>query len=156
MRIAMTGMTVGQRKLRIELDRAVEQVQRFGRGKPIAVLIKPGQPPQVDGLGIEALRLLVLGTFYFGCFNRRGDRPNHALGHLILQIEDIAEPAVKTVGPKMGTSGGIDELSRDTDSVCRLANAPFQHVPPPQLTSHLLHFDRAPLVSETRVAGYDE
>ena len=75
---------------------------------------------------------------------------------MILQIEDIAEPAVKTVGPKMCTSGGIDELSRDTDPVCRAANAPFQHVPHPQLTSDLLHLDRAPLVGEARVAGDDE
>jgi hypothetical protein len=42
---------------------------------------------------------------------------------LILQIEDVAEPAVKSVGPKVCTSGSIDELSRDTDSVCRLANS---------------------------------
>src|SRR6201984_2269773 len=118
-------MTVGQRKLRIEFDPAVEKGERCGPGKPIAVLIKLSQPPQVDGIGIEALRRLVLGTFYFGCFNRRGDRPNHALGHLILYIEDIAEPAVKTVGPKMCTNGGIDELSRDADSVRRPANAPF-------------------------------
>jgi len=75
---------------------------------------------------------------------------------LILQVEDVAEPAVKPVGPKVCTGGGIDELSRDTDPACRLANAAFQHVAHPKLTSDLLHFDRAPLVGEARVAGDDE
>src|SRR6266480_1503096 len=56
----------------------------------------------------------------------------------------------------MCPSGGIDELSRDAHSVCRLANAAFQHVAHPKLTPDLLHIDGAPLVNEARVAGDDE
>jgi len=37
MGVAVTGMTVGQRKIWIEFDRAVEQAQRLGRGNRIAL-----------------------------------------------------------------------------------------------------------------------
>src|SRR5437016_4263535 len=56
----------------------------------------------------------------------------------------------------MCPSGGIDELSRDAHSVCRLANAAFQHIAHPKLAPDLLHVDGAPLVCEARVAGDDE
>ena len=56
----------------------------------------------------------------------------------------------------MCAGGGIDELSRDAHSVCRLANAAFQHVAHPKLAPDLLHVDGAPLVGEARVAGDDE
>ena len=68
---------------------------------------------------------------------------------------DVAEPTIKPVCPKMCPSGGIDELSRDPHSVGRFANAPFQHVAHPKLAPDLLHVDGAPLVRETRVAGDD-
>jgi hypothetical protein len=45
MGVAVTSVTIGQRKILIELDRTVEQAQRFRRGQLIAVLIKLGQPP---------------------------------------------------------------------------------------------------------------
>jgi hypothetical protein len=56
----------------------------------------------------------------------------------------------------MCPSGGIDKLSCDADSICRFANATFQHVAHPELASDLLHVDGAPLVREARVAGDDE
>jgi hypothetical protein len=51
----------------------------------------------------------------------------------------------------MCPSGGIDELSRDANPVCRLANAAFQHVAHPQLTPDLLHVDGAPVCTENLI-----
>jgi hypothetical protein len=73
-----------------------------------------------------------------------------------LKVENIAEPTIKPVCPKMRPSGGIDKLSRDAHSVCRFANASFQHVANPKLTANLLYVNGAPLVCEARVAGDNE
>jgi transposase InsO family protein len=43
---------------------------------------------------------------------RRRNRADNALGHLVLQIENVAETTIKPFCPKMCPSGGIDELSR--------------------------------------------
>src|SRR6476659_6680208 len=109
-----------------------------------------------DRVGVEAIGRLALGALDLGFFHRRGDRPDNALGHLVLQIEDVAEPTIKPVGPKMCPRGAIHELSGDAHPVCRLANAPFQHVAHPKLAPDLLHVDGAPLVGEAGVAGDDK
>jgi len=108
------------------------------------------------GIGVETVGRLAFGTLDLGFFHRWRDRPDNALSHLVLQIEDVAEPTIKPFCPKMCPSGGIDKLSRDADSICRFANATFQHVAHPELASDLLHVDGAPLVGEARVAGDDE
>src|ERR1700678_1930971 len=89
---------------------------------------------------------------------KNGSRPHGAAPRCRRRSSRLfaPKPAIEPVGPKVRASGGIDELSRDTHSVCRLANAPFQHVAYAKLTSDLLHRDRASLVSEARVAGDDE
>src|SRR3982074_2307133 len=109
---------------------------------------KTGQTAQIEGIGVETLVRLALGTLDLGFFHRWRDRPDNALGHLVLQTEDVAEPAIKPVCPKMCPSGGIDELSRDAHSLCRFANTPFQHVAHPKLAPDHLHVDCAPLVCE--------
>ena len=43
----------------------------------------------------------VPGTLDLGFFHHRRDRTDNALGHLILQIEDVAEPTIKPVCPKI-------------------------------------------------------
>src|SRR5258705_10274340 len=106
----------------------------------------------MEGIGVETLGRLALGTLDLGFFHHWRDRPDNALRHLILQVEDIDKPAVKPVCPKMCPGGGIDELPRDTYPVCGLSNAAFQDVPHPQLTPDLLHVDGAPLVGEARIA----
>jgi hypothetical protein len=118
-------------KIWVELDRAVEQPQRLVVRLPVNKQMRPGQTAQIEGIGIETLGRLALGTLDLGFFNRWRDRPDNALSHLVLQTEDVAEPAIKPVRPKMCPGGGIDKLSRDAHSVCRFANAPFQHVTHP-------------------------
>src|SRR6266403_5618383 len=104
-------------------------------------------------MGVETLGQLAFGTLDLGFLHRWRDRPNNALSHLVLKIEDVAEPTIKSVCPKMCPSGGIDKLSRDAHSVCRFAYASFQHVADPKLTADLLYVYGAPLVCEARVAG---
>jgi hypothetical protein len=110
----------------------------------------------IEGIGVETLSRLALGTLDLGFFHRWRDRPDNTLGYLILQIEDVAETTIKPFCPKMCARGGIDELSCDAHPVGRFANAPFQYIAHPQLTPDLLHVDGAPLVCEARVAGDDE
>src|SRR5229473_5898414 len=149
-------MTVGRRKIRVELDRAVEQAQCLFVRLPVTKLIKPCQTAQIEGIGVETLGRLALGTLDLGFFQRWRDRPDNAFSHLVLQIEDVAETTIEPFCPKMCPSGGIDELSRDAHSVCRFANAAFQDIAHPKFLPDLLYVDGAPLVGEARVAGNDE
>src|SRR2546425_8679590 len=98
------------------------------------------------GLRRRGSRSACAGTLDLGFFHRWGDRPDNALSHLVLQIEDVAETTIKPVCPKMCPGGGIHELSGDAHPVCRLANAAFQHVAHPKLAPDLLHIYGAPLV----------
>src|SRR5213079_1468078 len=76
---------------------------------------------QIERIGVETFGRLALGTLDLGFFHRWRDRPDNALSHLVLQIEDVAETTIKPVCPKMCPGGGIDELSRDAHPVCRFA-----------------------------------
>src|SRR5258705_1021135 len=156
MDVAMGGTTVGGGKIRVQLGRAVEQAQCLVVRLPASKLIKPVRTAQIERIGVETAGRLALGTLDLGFFHHWRDRPDNALSYLVLQIEDVADPTIKPVGPKMGPRGGIDELSRDAHSVCRFANAAFQHVTHPKLAPDLLHVDGAPLVCEARAAGDDE
>jgi hypothetical protein len=108
------------------------------------------------GIGVETVGRLAFGTLDLGFFHRWRDRPDNALSHLVLQIEDVAETTIKPFRPKMCPGGGIDELSRDAHPIGRFANAALQHVTHPELAPDLLHVDGAALVCEARVAGDDE
>src|SRR6476660_8730056 len=105
MDVAIGGTTVGRGKIRVELDRAVEQAQRLVVRLPVTKLIYLGQTAQIEGIGVEALGRLAPGTLDLGFLNCRCDRPDNALGHLVLQIEDIAKTTIKPFRPKMGAGG---------------------------------------------------
>jgi hypothetical protein len=62
---------------------------------PATILIKPVRTAQIEGMGVETVSRLAFGTLDFGFFHRWRDRPDNALGHLVLQIEDVAEPTIK-------------------------------------------------------------
>ena len=91
---------------------------------PACKLIKPGQTAQIEGIGVETFGWLALGTLDLGLLHRWRDRPDNALSYLVLQIEDVADPTIKPIGPKMCAGGGIDELSRDAHPACRFTDAP--------------------------------
>src|SRR4029077_1689463 len=61
---------------------------------------------------------------------RVGDRRDDTRDELILQREDFfgAERTVISLGPKMGTGIGVDELHGDSQHGPRLAKTPFHYV----------------------------
>ena len=76
----------------------------------------------------------------------------HALGHSILQIEDVLNAAVEMICPEMRAASAVDELRRDAHPLCCFAHATFEHIAHTQFTPDLLHVDGAALISEARIA----
>src|SRR6266436_5100321 len=106
-----------------------------------------------NGIGVEAFGRLALGTLDFGFFHRWRDRPDNALSHLVLQIEDVAETTIKPFCPDMHTGRGIDELSSNTHPVGGLLHTAFQHVTDTQLPANLLHVNGAAPIGKAGIAG---
>ena len=69
-------------------------------------------------------------------------------GDLILQGEEVLQFPIIPLSPEMMPLYGIDELGRYPNTISSPLNAAFQDVSYPQFLSHLLYFDRLPLVSE--------
>src|SRR6476660_5012997 len=105
----------------------------------------------IDVAGWSSACSLYLGTVKFRC-----DVPNHLLRHLVLQVENIFQSAVKSIGPQMSARRGVDELPSDPHATTRLAHAAFEHVTDTQITSNLLDVDSLAFVGERRVTGDDE
>ena len=91
-----------------------------------------------------------------GLFQVSRDRTDHARGHLILQLEDIIESAIETVGRDMRPGGRVDQLRGDAHSARCPAKAAFQHVAHAQVAADLPHVHCSVLVSKARVARDDE
>src|SRR6516164_6526499 len=115
-----------------------------------------GLPAQVIVVRIEAPGGLALGALDFRLLELRRDRADHALRHLVLELENVLERAVETVGPQMRPACRIDELRRDAHAVRRLAHAAFEHVPDAELATHLLYVYGMTLVGEARISGDHE
>ena len=59
---------------------------------------------------------------------RRLDHADDALGHAILQREDIVQGVLEPVGPNLGALADVDELHADPHAAAGLADASFQHI----------------------------
>ena len=84
------------------------------------------------------------------------DRAGDARCHLVLQLENVVQRAVKTVGPDVRAGRRVNQLPSDTHPVAGFAHAAFEHIAHTELLRHLLHVDRLALVGEGRVAGDHE
>ena len=111
---------------------------------------------QIVVVGVEALGRLALGALDLRLLELWRDRADDALGHPVLQLEDVLERAVEAVGPEMGAGRRIDELAGDAHAVRGLAHAAFEHVAHAELAADLPHVDGAALVGEARIAGDHE
>src|SRR5262249_34214002 len=120
---------------RVELQRAIELVQRLVDGLPNPP-VEVSHSPQVVVVRVEAFRRLPLRTFDLRSLELRRDRADDGLRHLILQLEDVAEGAIEAIGPDVAAGGRIDELSGNAHAL-RLAHAPFQHVAHTEVASDL-------------------
>jgi hypothetical protein len=76
--------------------------------------------------------------------------------HIVLELEDVFQRAVKTVGPKMRAGGRVDQLPGNADPIAALAHRAFEHIAHAEIAPDLLHIDGLALVREARIAGDDE
>ena len=67
-----------------------------------------------------------------------------------LNGEDIVQVPVVGLSPHVITRRAVDELRGDPDTVIGRTDPPFEHVPHPQLPTHLLRLDCPSLVRECR------
>src|SRR5215471_7549906 len=111
-----------------------------------------GHSAEVVIIGVEALCGLTLSTLDLRLLQLGPDRTYDARSHLVLQIEDILQRAIETVGPEMRPGGGVDELAGDTHLVCRLAHAPLEYVADAHPSADLPYIAGPPLVGKTRIA----
>src|ERR1051326_9475994 len=106
--------------------------------------MKTRHSTQIIIVGIEALGRLPLRPFALGLFQLRCNRTHSTRGYLILKVEDIFQPTLKAVRPKMHSRGSINELPRYAHAVCRLPHAPFEDIAHAQLAPDLLNVPRSP------------
>ena len=106
-------------------------------------LVVAGQPAQVEVVGIQTFGRLAFGAGDFRPLELRRDRGDDACGDLVLQFEDVVEGTLETVGPKVRSCRGIDQLGRDAQPPGGLAHAALEHVSHTELAANLSHIDRS-------------
>src|SRR5262245_410662 len=106
--------------------------------------------------GVQALRRLSCSSLNLRQLELWRNSAQDAARDLVLQIEDVLDPAVKTVRPEMHAVRGVDELAGYAHPVAGPAHAALQHIAHPEFASHLLHVHVPPLVGKAGVAGDDE
>lgn len=134
------------------------------------------KPDQSEGLNVllagelietrECTKIVVVGlkifgryafcALYLGALQLRKECANHAARHLVLQIEDIVELAVKPVRPKMGTRRGFDQLPGNANSIAGFAHTAFEHIPNTQLAPDLPDVDSLAFVGKSGLSRDDE
>src|SRR5262245_6504023 len=97
------------------------------------------QTSQVAVIGVEIFGRLVLDPIDLGLLQLWGNCTHHTCGHLILQVENVIKPAVKTVCPQMRSGRGVDKLASDTHSATSLPNATFKNISNTEFSPDLLH-----------------
>src|SRR5438874_3043769 len=114
--------------------------------------MRTGQSAEEIVIRVKAIGGLALCALDLGLLELPGDRADYALGHSILQVEDVLNAAVEMICPQMRAASAVHELRRDAHPLCRFANATFEHISHTQFTTDLLHVDGAALVGEARIA----
>ena len=87
--------------------------------------------------------------FLRGCQLHRQRSRDHP-SDFSLNGEDIVQVPVVGLSPHVITRRAVDELRGDPDTVIGRTDPPFEHVPHPQLSTHLLRLDCPSLVRECR------
>ena len=111
-----------------------------------------GQSPEIEIVGVEAVRPLALRALDLGPAEFGSMMPTMSGGDLVLQVEDVLERAVESVGPEMRAGLGFDQLAGDARRVAGLAHAALEHIAHAEFAPDLLDVDRLALVDEARIA----
>src|SRR5262249_47463613 len=98
LRVASRRHAISRRELVIELDRAIKHSQRFVVGLAVPA-VNASHATEVVVVGVHAFRWLASGALDLGLLEPRSDGPYDMRGDLVLQIEDILEPAFEAVCP---------------------------------------------------------
>ena len=70
------------------------------------------QSAQIEVVGVEVFGTLSPGAFDLRLPQARLDDADHFFGDLILQVENVLQRAVESVGPEMRPGFGFDQLAR--------------------------------------------
>ncbi len=73
---------------------------------------REGEGSKEEVVRIEAFRALPPRSFDLRSLNAGLDDRHHPICNLVLQVEDVLERAIKTVGPQVGAGFGLDKLQR--------------------------------------------
>jgi hypothetical protein len=105
---------------------------------------------QIKVIGVEAFRALSPRTIDLQLAQAWLDDADHFVSNLILQLEDIFQPAVEFLGPKMRPGFGLEGLRRDAQARACFAHAALQEVPHAKLAPDLAHVDGLSLRVQTQ------
>ncbi len=139
---------------RIARDRLLHQTERL-RGLPCRRQ-DDRIGAQIEIVGGQIGGRAIGRTCGFSGLQCRFDDSSDTDGHLVLQLEDVVERAVETVGPEMRSIGCVNQLCGDPHPAASFAHRAFEHIADTQFATDLLHIDRLALVNEGRIAGDDK
>jgi hypothetical protein len=86
----------------------------------------------------------------------RLDHAGDVYRYLVLEVKNVLQGAVETIGPEMGARFGLNQLRSDAHAVPTVAHQALEDVADTEIASHLLHADRSSLVRKARIASDDE
>src|SRR6516164_4096170 len=76
------------------------------------------------------------------------NRAYHTGREAVLQIENVFNGAVESIGPEMRRGGRINKLGSDANPIIGSTDAAFEHVAHAQFATDLLHINGLALVRE--------
>ncbi len=140
-----------RRIARIALDRLLQQTERFGIRRPMH---RGGAKIEVVGrqIGGGALGR----TRGFGSLQGGFDDARDARRDPVLQIENIVERTLETIGPQLRAGDGIDQVTADPEPIAAFAHRAFEQISHAELAADLLHIHGLALVGKARIASEND
>ena len=106
---------------------------------------------------VQAFRWFALSTKVFRRVDVRLDGSNYRLRDLVLHRKYVGEPPVVPFRPDMAASGGVVQLSGNSNTVAGLADTALEYVAHTEFVGDLLHMDGLALADERRISSdYEE
>ena len=119
--VAPGDQSVGGSVVRVQLERVFQKsLGDLGVRRDHRHHVR--QSAQIEVIGVEVFGTLSLGAFNLRPLQARLNDADHFFGDLILQVENLLQFSVVSVGPKVRTGFGFEQLGGDAHAVPRLAN----------------------------------